>query len=187
VKPGHTSAASGRRTRGTAATAVTALAPVRAHLLGVARGEADRIRAAARGEAEALLRQARADAERAVGLAAAQGEADAAPAAAAARSRGRAQARAIILGVQRDACDELRRRVRATAQDLRGDPDYELFLTRLTALAARTAGPDATVTVAPGGGVLARAGQVIVDCSLPRLAAQATDALGDRVRELWEP
>ena len=30
-------------------------------------------------------------------------------------------------------------------------------------------------------------GQTVVDCSLPRLAGLAMQALGDEVRELWEP
>jgi hypothetical protein len=35
------------------------------------------------------------------------------------------------------------------------------------------------------GGVLARSDRAVVDCSLPRLASLAVDALGDEVRELW--
>ncbi len=178
-------AADGRRRR--AGAAVTALAPVRDQMLGEARNEADRILAAARGEAEALVRQARADAERALGLAGAQGRADAAPAAALARSAGRVRARAILLGTPRAAYDELCHRVRTEAGGLRDDPRYGRLLERLAALAARAAGPGATVTAAPAGGVLARSAESVVDCSLPRLAARATEALGDRVRELWEP
>lgn len=169
------------------AAAVTALAPVRAHLLRAAGAEADRVRAAARAEADELLSQARLRAERAVRDGQARGRAEAAPVAAAERSRGRAQARALVLGAQRAAYDELCRRIRAEVGGLRGDPRYGLLLGRLTALAARAAGPDATVAAAPDGGVLARSGQVTVDCSLPRLADVAVAALGDRVRELWEP
>jgi len=184
--PGKTGGGIGRGMRG-AAAAVTALAPVRAYLLRAARAEADRIRAAAHAEAGELLRQARLSAECAVRDGEARGRAEAAPVAAAERSRGRARARAIVLGAQREAYDELGRRIRAEADGLRDDPRYGLLVDRLTVLAAQAAGPDATVTVVPEGGVLARAGQVVVDCSLPRLAVQATDALGDRVRELWDP
>ena len=176
----------GRGTRG-ATAAFTALAPVRAYLLRAASAEADRIRAAAHAEADELIRQARLSAERAVRDGEARGRAEAAPVAAAERSRGRARARAIVLGAQREAYDELGRRIRAEADGLRDDPRYGLLVDRLTVLATQAAGPGATVTVVPDGGVLARAGQVVVDCSLPRLAVQATDALGDRVRELWEP
>lgn len=189
---GETGAAGTARTRctgpvSTGPAAVTALAPVRAHLLRAARAEADRIRAAARAEADELLRQARLRAESAVRDGEARGQAEAAPVAAVERSRGRAQARAIVLGAERGAYDELCRRLRGEAGGLRDDPGYGLLLERLTVLAARTAGPGATVTVAPEGGVLARSGQVTVDCSLPRLAAAAVESLGDRVRELWEP
>jgi vacuolar-type H+-ATPase subunit E/Vma4 len=164
-----------------------ALAPVRAYLVHEAVTEADQIRAAARAEADALLRQARTGAERAEVLAAARGQAEAAPLAAAERGRGRARARSIVLGAQREAYDELCRRIVAEADALRGERGYGLLLTRLTAMAAQAAGPGATVSVVPAGGVLARAGQVVVDCSLPRLAGQAVQALGDQVRDLWEP
>lgn len=174
-------------TGGTGPGAVTALAPVRAHLLRVAGAEADRIRAAARAEADELIRRARLSAERAVRDGAARGRAEAAPLAAAERGRGRAHARAIVLAAQRAAYDELGRRVRAETDALRADPRYGALLARLTVLAARMAGPDAAVSVPAAGGVVARSGQVVVDCSLPRLAAAAVAALGDRVRELWEP
>lgn len=170
-----------------AAKADAALAPVRAYLLRAARAEADQVRAAARAEADELLSRARRDAERAVRDGAARGRAEAAPLAAAERSRGRAVAQSIVLRAQREAYDELRRLIRVQTDGLRADPGYGLLLERLTALAVRAAGPDATVTASPDGGVLARSGQVVVDCSLPRLAGEAADALGDRVRKLWEP
>jgi vacuolar-type H+-ATPase subunit E/Vma4 len=166
---------------------VTALVPVRAYLLREASAEADQIRAAARAEADELCRQARLDAEHAVRDGAARGRAEAAPLAAAERSRGRAAAQSIVFGAQREAYDELCRRIGVQTDSLRADPGFRLMLERLTALAARTAGLDATVTPLPDGGVLARSGHVVVDCSLPRLAGEAAHALGDRVRELWEP
>lgn len=176
----------GRRPRD-AAAAERALGPVRAHLLRAAGAEADRIRATGRARADELLGEARLAAGRAVRDGTARGRAEAAPAAAAVRRGGRAQARAIVLGAQREAYDELCRRVRADADGLRGGPGYGPLLEKLTALAAGAAGPGATVTVAPEGGVLARSGQVMVDYSLPRLATAAVESLGDRVRELWEP
>ncbi len=54
-------------------------------------------------------------------------------------------------------------------------------------MAGRVAGPDATITVQPAGGVVARARDVVVDCTLPKLAILAVNALGDQVRELWTP
>ncbi len=175
----------GRRLPG-AARAATALAPVRGYLLDQARTEADRVLAAARAEADALLRQARGDAERAVGQATARGQADAAPRAAAERSRGRGRARAIVLGAQREAYDELCRRIDAEVGGLRDEPGYPRLLARLSAIAARAAGRDAMISYPPAGGVLARSGQAVVDCSLPRLAGQAMLALGPQVRALWE-
>lgn len=176
---------SGIRMPGAART-VMALTPVREHLLGQARDEADRMVAAARAEADRIVAAAHSDVEHAVGQAVAQGAADAASLAAAERSRGRALAQAIVLGAQREAYDELCRRIRVEADGLRDEPGYPLLLARLAALAARTAGPDATISYPQAGGVLARSGQAVVDCSLPRLAGRAVLVLGDQVRDLWE-
>ena len=57
----------------------------------------------------------------------------------------------------------------------------------LSALAAGAAGPGATVTAHRAGGVVARSDRAVVDCSLPRLASLAVDALGDEVSQLWTP
>jgi vacuolar-type H+-ATPase subunit E/Vma4 len=162
-----------------------ALAPVHAQLLRIAQAEADRILTEACIQAAAMLRQARRDAQQAVRQARVQGLADIAPAAAAERRRGREQARSIVLGARRQALEELRAGVLAAASGLRDEPGYEGLLARLTAMAGRAAGPGAIVTVDPAGGVVARSGQALVDCSLPRLADLAVDALGDRVRVLW--
>ncbi len=163
------------------------LAPVRARLLRGAREEADRIVAEARVQAAAVLRQARHDAEETSRQARARGRAEAALLAAAERRRGRERARSIALGAQRQAHEELRARVLAAAAGLRDEPGYEQLLARLTAMAARAAGPGASITADPAGGVVARSARAMVDCSLPRLAALAVDALGDRTGELWAP
>jgi vacuolar-type H+-ATPase subunit E/Vma4 len=164
-----------------------ALAPVRAHLLNGARTEASRILAEARARADSVLRQARRDAAETVGRARARGEADAAPAVAAERSRGRDQARSIVLGAQHEAYQDLRAQVIAAAGGLQTEPGYQRLLSRLVTLAARAAGPGAVITASPDGGVVARSVGVVVDCTLPRLAAMAVDELGDQVRELWTP
>jgi len=163
------------------------LAPVRAYLLRGAREEADRIAAEARAHAAAVLGQARHDAEEGDRQARARGRAEAAPLAAAERRRGRERARSIVLGAQRQAHEELRAQVLAAAVGLRDEPGYEQLLARLTAMATQTAGPGARITADPAGGVVARSAQAVVDCSLPRLAALAVDALGDRTGELWTP
>ena len=164
-----------------------ALAPVRAHLLCGARAEADRILAEARAQATAMVRQARRDAEEAAGRAQARGRTQTAPLAAAERRRGREQARSIVLGAQRQAHEELRAQVLAAAGGLRDEPGYERLLARLTAMAEHAAGPGATVAADLAGGVVARSADAVVDCSLPRLARLAVDALGDQVGELWTP
>ena len=164
-----------------------ALAPVRAYLLRGAEAEADRILAEARAEADAILEQARSGAAEVVGRARAQGEADAAAAAAAERSRGRDQARSIMLGARREAYQDLRAQVLSAAGGLRTEPGYQGLLGRLVTMATRAAGPGAAVTVQPEGGVVARSRDVVVDCTLPRLAVLAVDELGDQVRELWAP
>jgi vacuolar-type H+-ATPase subunit E/Vma4 len=164
-----------------------ALAPVRAYLSRGTEAEASRILAEARAQAGSILQQARADAAETVGRARARGEADAAPAAAAERSRGRDQARSVMLGVRQEAYQELRAQVRAAVAGLRTEPGYQALLSRLITMATRTAGPGAAVTAQPEGGAVARSGDIIVDCTLPRLADLAVDGLGDQVRELWAP
>ncbi len=163
------------------------LAPVRTHMLRAARAEADRIVEEARSQAAAMVRQARRGAAEAVGHAAAQGRADGALAAAAEQSRGRQEARSIVLSAKRQAYEELCAQVLDAVRGLRDEPGYERLLSRLTAMAVRAAGPDATVTASPAGGVVARSHRVRVDCTPPRLAGLAMDALGDQVRELWTP
>ncbi len=164
-----------------------ALAPVRAYLLAGARAEADRILGQARGEADQVLRQARRDAEQAIREAREEGEARATQVAAAERTQVWEQARSIVLGAQRQAGEELRAQVLAAAGGLRAEPGYERLVAGLSALASHAAGPGATVTAHRAGGVVARSGHAIVDCSLPRLATLAVDALEDEVSKLWTP
>jgi vacuolar-type H+-ATPase subunit E/Vma4 len=171
----------------TVATEIAALAPVRARVRSDASAAAERVLASARAQSAATLTRARRDAGNVVEQAAAEGRAAAAELAAAELGRGRERAQLTVLSARREAYDELRRRVRAAAGSLPGTPGYDQLATRLADMAARAAGPGATVIVPPAGGVVARSGQVLVDCSLPRLAGLAIEALGDRVLELWTP
>ena len=164
-----------------------ALAPVRAALLRRAREQAAVITAEARRQAGDALARARGDAAAQLASAREAGRAQALPLAAALRSQGRRGAQAAVLNAQREAYEELRRQVRASVASLRGEPGYDLLVERLREDAARAAGPGATVTEAPGGGVIARAPGIVVDCSLPRLADAAVVALGGRVTQLWAP
>lgn len=162
-----------------------ALAPVRAAMLGQAREQAASIVARARREATELMTQAQQAAETAVARARADGRAQAAALAAAERSRARRDARTVLLRAQRDVLETLRAQVAEAIGALRGDPGYEQLLRRLTTLARQAAGPDATITDHPDGGVIATAPGVVADCSLPWLASQAVEAIGPDMARLW--
>ncbi|HZC41667.1 MAG TPA: V-type ATP synthase subunit E [Streptosporangiaceae bacterium] len=162
-----------------------ALAPVRAAMLTRSREQAAAIVARARGEAAGLVAQARQEAEDAIARARAEGSARAAALAAAERSRARRDARVVVLRAQRDLLETLRSQVAAAVGALRGEPGYDQLLRRLTALARQAAGPDATVTEHPDGGVIATAPGVVADCSLPWLADQAVAAIGPDLARLW--
>lgn len=171
----------------TAAVAAAALAPTRARMLRDAADQAARILTDARHERDGITAQARQEAERTVSLARAAGRAQAMPQAAAVRRQARSDARSALLSAQREAYDELRARVRAAVDGLRGEPGYDRLLEALTRMARLEAGPCATVTASEDGGVVARSPGVLVDCSLPRLADLAIEALDAEVRELWAP
>jgi vacuolar-type H+-ATPase subunit E/Vma4 len=162
-----------------------ALAPVRVRMLRHATEQAAGILADARREADEIISQERRSAEAAVTQARAAGRLEAAALAAAERARGRSEARSMLLSARREAHDELRARVLAGVAALRGEPGYGQLLDALAAKARLAAGPGAVTTVAPDGGVVARASAVVVDCSLSRLADQAVEALGPAVRQLW--
>jgi len=163
------------------------LAPTRARMLRDAADQAAQILADARRKADAIAVQASQDVERTVSLASTAGRAQAVPRAAAVRRQARNEARSALLGAQREAYDELRTQVRAAMDGLRGEYGYDRLLHALVRMARLEAGPDATVTISEDGGVVARAPGVLVDCSLPRLADLAVEALNMEVRELWEP
>lgn len=170
------------------------VAPVAEFLLRRARQEAERIRARAAADSGIVLARAREDAAAILADARAAGTAEATAFAAADLTRARRRARAIVLGAQREAYEELRRRVRTAACALREDP---VLMDRLRALALETAGPGARVTEHPEGGVVAIGAGTWVDCSLPALADRAVDALGAmsekagrpicEVERLWVP
>lgn len=167
--------------------ATAALGPVHAHMLRRAAEQAGRILADARHEADAIISQGRLSAERAVSQAREAGRSEAAELAAAERSRGRSDARSVLLGARREMHEELRSRVRAAVGGLRDEPGYDQLLERLTGMARQAAGADAVLTAPAAGGVVARSADVLVDCSLPRLADLAVEALAVDVQALWTP
>jgi hypothetical protein len=162
-----------------------ALSPVRAALVGEAVQQAEKIRAAASAEAEAVVAAARGQAEEILSQARVRGELDGRSAAASRRAMSRRAARGVVLAAQRDAYSELRRRVHEAVCALREDPVYPRLRDRLEGLARGLAGPSATVACHPAGGVVAEGPGTFVDCSLPRLADRAVDALGAEVTGLW--
>ena len=164
-----------------------ALAPVRAAMLRRAQDQADEIVAHARRQAADAVARARADADAGVASAREDGLAQADPLAAAVRNQRRRDVRATVLAAQREAYEELREQVRAAVCALPGEPGYEQLLDRLKRGAQLAAGPGATVTEDPAGGVIAPRPGVVVDCSLPRLADAAVDALGAETDWLWTP
>jgi hypothetical protein len=163
------------------------LAPVRAAMLRRAHEQADEIVGQARRRAADAITAARADGDASVVQAREEGAAAAAPLAAAARNQRRRDVRATVLAAQREAYQELREQVRAAVSALPGEPGYDLLLERLRQIARQAAGPAATLTDDPAGGVVARGPGVVVDCSLPRLADAAVEALGAETDWLWTP
>lgn len=161
-----------------------ALAPVRAALLRRASAQAAQLLADARGAADVLLEQARQDAASTISQAQAEGRAQAAPLARAEISRGHREARVAALRAELRARDELEHRIGTAIISLKDEPGYDELRDGLAELALRVAGPGATISEHPAGGVVARAPGVLVDCSLPRLAQQAIEALGPRISEL---
>jgi hypothetical protein len=161
-----------------------ALAPVRAALRRSAAAEAGQILAGARSAADVLLEQARRDAASVISKAREEGRAQAAPLARAEISRGQREARATALRAELHARDDLELRISSAIIGLKDEPGYRELADGLAKLALRAAGPGATVSEHPAGGVVARAPGVLVDCSLPRIAQRAIAALGPRIREL---
>ena len=171
----------------TRAIPAAALAPVEEHLRHSAAARAAGIRAGAQREATEIIERARQRADTVVAQARIAGRVEAAPLADAELSQARSRARSTLLRVQREACDELRSLVRAGVAGLPRDAGYDRMAARIARMAALAAGPGATVTRVPAGGVIARSAGVVVDCSLERLADRAVAALGADVRELWTP
>ncbi len=164
-----------------------ALEPVRAALIRRADERAHDLLARADDAAQTLVAAARRDADAEIARARADGAAQARPVAAAELSRSRRAARSVALSADLRTHDEVAGRIMAAVRGLRDEPGYAELRDRLAAMAVRAAGPGAQVTEHPAGGVMARAGGVVVDCSLPRLADRAIAALGARIARLCAP
>jgi vacuolar-type H+-ATPase subunit E/Vma4 len=161
------------------------LQPLRASLLARAQAQADSIIGAAKREADERRAAARAEAEGLLGRAAADREA----AAGAARARrllsARRQAQTIVLQARRDAYDELRAAAQAATANLRVQPAYARLRERLGEVAREQVGAEADLVDPPGGGVVASAGERLVDYSLPAMTDRCLAELGPELEELW--
>jgi vacuolar-type H+-ATPase subunit E/Vma4 len=164
-----------------------ALDPVVLRLRRDAEDQAAAIRAAARATAQDVLNQAHRDAAAITALAAATAAANAAPLTSAELRQARDGARSAVLSAQREACDELLSRVRAAIAELPAQQGYDVLREQIGRLAEQAAGPGASLSQEPGGGVEAHAPGVMVDCSLRRLADLAVAQLGAAITELWTP
>lgn len=156
-------------------------------LLDDARQRAAAMLAEADVEAGERLERARRQGDERLERARALGEVEGRVAAARAAALERSSARMEVLGAQRAASDELRRRARAAALGLRDAPDYAELLDRLMAAARRDLGDGAEIERDPRGvgGVRGRAGTRQVDYTLVALADRCVDALGSRLTRLW--
>jgi vacuolar-type H+-ATPase subunit E/Vma4 len=161
-----------------------ALAPVQTQLLREAVARGHQIVADARRDAQAQVAAARVRADELVTRARAAGQSAAGALATAELGRGRQAARAAALDADRRAYDALAARIRSAVRGLREEPGYGEIRDRLAVLALSAAGPGASVSEHPDGGVLAEGPGITVDCSLPRLADLAVAALGPKIREL---
>lgn len=132
--------------------------------------------AEAEARAKALVKQARLEGERA-----AAGEA------LRRRSVGRRRARELRLRAQQALLDEVRTRAREAALALSEDPRYPELLERLRRIAIAQLGSEAELEIDPPsvGGVIARAGSVRVDYTLPALAERTLEALNGELELLW--
>lgn len=167
------------------ADADAALAPLEERLLADARAAASGIMAEAREKAEAIVAEAEEEAAGIRGAAVAAGEEAARSEVALRSARVRRQAHETVLAARNELRLEVRRAVRERASALVEDPRYPDLLERLRERARAALGPDAVLTEAPEGGLVAEAGSRRLDLSLPTLADAALEAAADQVAGLW--
>lgn len=163
-----------------------ALTPLRNRLLADARAKASNTLDSAREEAREIVTAAEADAERIRAAAAAAGEETARSEATLRSARVRHQAHRAVMRSRNTLRDEVRRRVRDSAVDLRRDPRYPDVLKSLRARAVQELGPDVVVTEdLNAGGLVAVAGSRSLDLTLPTLADAVLETMESEVSGLW--
>jgi vacuolar-type H+-ATPase subunit E/Vma4 len=154
-----------------------ALAPLVSALLDRARQDAQDTLSDADRDAGAVVAGARAEADALLADARAKGVAEGAAVTAAARTRAEREARRILLETRSSTREDLRHAVREAVAELRHDPQYPRILEALRARAAQELGPEVTVTVLEGGGIVAEAGSRRLDYSLTALADDLMDRM----------
>jgi vacuolar-type H+-ATPase subunit E/Vma4 len=160
---------------------------VRAALIADAHADAEQILAAADNDAQDRMTSATSEAAALIEAARTEGAIEATERLARQRAAARREARELGLAARRQALDQLRERARTAARELAHDESYPDLLDRLRMLAAAQLGPEAEITVDPGGepGVMASDERRRVDYRLVTLADRAVDALGADVAMLW--
>jgi vacuolar-type H+-ATPase subunit E/Vma4 len=161
------------------------LAPLRAELLRRARADADRTRREAADAAAVINAEAIARRDAILAAAVTRGAAEAAQLRAAHRAMVRHGIRADELAAQRAVYEELVEQVTEAVCALRHEPGYPSLHQRLADRARELLGPDAVVTDAPGGGIVASAAGRRLDYSLVGFAGRAIDRLGADIAGLW--
>jgi V/A-type H+-transporting ATPase subunit E len=163
------------------------LEPLRRALSAETVAAADRRRSEVTAECERIVAEAEAGAHELSHEARVEGERAAAREGARRRAAADRRARETRLAARRGLVDELRRRAREAALELRERPDYPELLERLSDAARSQLGDDAELEVdLPGrGGVIGRRGNASVDYTLPAMADRTIDEMGVALERLW--
>jgi vacuolar-type H+-ATPase subunit E/Vma4 len=165
--------------------AMSALQPMRRHLLECARADAEREIAEAGQEAQRVVAEARNKAAQLAETARAAGQAAAETVSAQRRAALQRELRGAVLAARRDIYQRWCRRGTEAVQRLRDDPAYPQWDAALRAAAQATLGADAQLREHPTGGVVAEAGQRCIDLSLAGIAARVLDDTTVQVGEPW--
>ncbi|GAA3293272.1 hypothetical protein Dvina_32325 [Dactylosporangium vinaceum] len=155
-----------------------ALAPVRAAIRQAARAEAARRLRSADARAAATLAGARAGAQLALRDARAAGTAEARALGADDLAGWQLEARTIVLAARRERYDEVRRQALDRLRRAGLEPT-------LRARIVGVLGTDADIEPVPAGGLVGRAGERTVDCSLTALVDHAMSKVAGRIEEAW--
>lgn len=163
------------------------LEPLRRALRAETEADTDRRRSEIAAECERIVAEAETAARELVRAARLEGERAAVREASRRHASSARRARETVLTARRGLVDELRRRSRAAALELRGQRGYAALLERLQSAARAQLGDDAQLVVDPSGrgGVVGRHGGASVDYTLPAIVDRTIDGLGVQLERLW--